>query len=244
MKNDPIAERFARETAEHAMTVLHDDGLYRHLRFQREWWQPPLLNKQRTGMYWFEIITAPGTLIFRGDGESFVFARVEDMFEFFRSPVGRINPSYWAEKLTSGRGDRESVRRYDREVFERVVKQAFVDAVREREAPAGLGRAVRSDLLEADDAYTEESAHRLLHEFSYYRNEKDRWRTSEVQRNPETGEYEVVQPPGPDFEFSDTWEWDLREYDWWFLWALHGIVWGIAQYDAARQASDVVAVAS
>ena len=28
-----IAERFKRETAGHQMTVLHDDGLYRHLRF-------------------------------------------------------------------------------------------------------------------------------------------------------------------------------------------------------------------
>ncbi|MCX4543831.1 hypothetical protein [Streptomyces sp. NBC_01565] len=28
-----IAARFARETAGHEMTVLHEDGLYRHLRF-------------------------------------------------------------------------------------------------------------------------------------------------------------------------------------------------------------------
>jgi hypothetical protein len=27
------ADRFAKDTAEHAMTILHSDGLYRHLRF-------------------------------------------------------------------------------------------------------------------------------------------------------------------------------------------------------------------
>jgi hypothetical protein len=29
-----IATRFAKDTATHRMTVLHDDGLYRHLRFE------------------------------------------------------------------------------------------------------------------------------------------------------------------------------------------------------------------
>lgn len=43
-----IAARFARDTAQHEMTVLHDDGLYRHLRFQRTYWQPPLLKQQRS----------------------------------------------------------------------------------------------------------------------------------------------------------------------------------------------------
>ena len=31
----------------------------------------------------------------------------------------------------------------------------------------------------------------------------------------------------------ETWEWDLREYDWQFLWCCWAIVWGIGQYRAA-----------
>ena len=35
---------------------------------------------------------------------------------------------------------------------------------------------------------------------------------------------------------SDIWEWDLRDYEWSFLWCCHAILLGIAQYDAARAA--------
>lgn len=36
-----IASRFARETSAHRMTVLHDAGLYRHLRFEAVFDQLP-----------------------------------------------------------------------------------------------------------------------------------------------------------------------------------------------------------
>jgi hypothetical protein len=45
----------------------------------------------------------------------------------------------------------------------------------------------------------------------------------------------------PDFQFFDVWEWRLRNYDWWFLWSLHAIVWGIGQYDASHGRPVVVA---
>ena len=94
---DPIAERFARETAKHRMTVLHDDGLYRHLRFTEmhlcndaEW-------RTTNGFYWFDLITWPGSLTINGDCGTYTFSRITDMFEFFRG-YG-INPQYWAEKV-------------------------------------------------------------------------------------------------------------------------------------------------
>jgi hypothetical protein len=93
------------------------------------------------------------------------------------------------------------------------VKRAFVDAVRSREAPAGLGKAVRADLLDTWDYVTEyeDGARQALEAFQF-----------------------------EGFRFEDTQEWNLRDYDWWFLWALHGIVWGIAQYDSAKKLSAVV----
>jgi hypothetical protein len=211
MTTTDISDRFAADTAEHTMTVLHDDGLYRHLRFQRTWWQPPLARQQTSGMYRFDLITVPGTLIFQGDGDSFVFSRIEDMFDFFRSNPDRkthqINPRYWSEKLTSGR---DKVMKYDQETFEARVKEAFVDAARYGGVPAGTGKALRRDVLEAD-TYYEQGAREALDTFEH-----------------------------EGFRFHDTWEWSFKDYDWWFLWACHGIVWGIAQYDASRVAASPV----
>jgi hypothetical protein len=210
-----IAERFARETADHRMTVLHDDGLYRHLRFR----------SPKNSFYWFDLITVPGSLIFRGDGQSFVFARLDDMFEFFRGPVGRINPHYWAEKLTSHQ--RDEVKCYDRDIFERQVREAVDDAVRDGSAPVGLVQAVQESLLDSEEIDYESGAREALRSFTFYKNPADCFDPRKQ----------------PDFQFHDTWEWDFRDYDWWFLWALHGIVWGIAQYDAAKPPAvrDVVA---
>lgn len=226
MSTQDVAARFTRETAQHEMTVLHDDGLFRHLRFKAP----------GSSMYWFELTTVPGSLIFRGDGQSFVFARLTDMFEFFRGPVGRINPMYWAEKLTSGR--EEGVRGYDRDLFERQVMEATGDAIRSGDAPTGLTSAVTREVLDPESGMTDEDAHRVLHEFSFYKNDKDRYGRHEQVND----HLEWVPAKRPDFQFSDTWEWDFRDYDWWFLWSLHAIVWGIAQYDAHH--AQVQAVAS
>lgn len=208
-----IRARFERETAEHEMTVLHDDGLYRHLRFRAP----------SHGMYWFDLITVPGSLIFQGDGESFVFRRIEDMFDFFRGPIGRINPHYWSEKLTDGE---DRVMRYDRELFEACVRQDIAG----RDDLPGLADAVQDEILDSEDLDYEESARRVVDEFRFYRNEADRH--GGMRRVD--GVMTWVPAKAPDFEFHDTWEWGVRDYHWWYLWALHAIVWGIAQYDASR----------
>ena len=63
---DYDVHRFLPDVAEHKLTVLHDEGLYRHLRFQ----------KPGTGFYWFDLITWPGNLAFKGDMGGFMFARI------------------------------------------------------------------------------------------------------------------------------------------------------------------------
>lgn len=198
-----IAERFASETTKHELTILRDDGLYRHLRFRAP----------GDSAYWFDLITVPGALIFQGDGESFVFRRIADMFEFFRSnpdrEITRINPHYWSEKLTNGR---RSVQVYSRETFEQIVAEHLADA---EERWPGIADGWK---LHADDPFDydlddEESARRAAADFSY-----------------------IAAGHDDAFAFSDTWEWDLKDYDWWFLWACFGIVWGIARYDEARKA--------
>ena len=67
-----VHERFKKDTAEHQMTVLRDDGLYRHLRFR----------KPGTGIYGFDIVTWPGYLAISGDMGASMFTRLEDMIQF------------------------------------------------------------------------------------------------------------------------------------------------------------------
>lgn len=212
-----IAKRFKAETAEHQMEVLHDDGLYRHIAFRHK-------GPNYSGYYWFDLITVPGALIFQGDGESFVFRRLQDMFAFFRGSAhqGRPNVQYWAEKLTDGR-DRVTV--YQQELLNRRVKEAVNEAV--VGAPKGhlegleaeVTREVLDELI-GDETYDR----KLVDDFAFYLNEDDRWKSDKH----------------PDFRFNDSFEWQCTDYDWWFLWACHAIVWGIAQYDE-RKAAPVVA---
>lgn len=183
----------------HEMTILHDDGLYRHLRCK----------SPDHGTYWFELITVPGSLTFRGDGESFVFARIQDMFDFFRSSRG-INPTYWSEKLTSAR---DAALKYDEESFRAQVWQHVREYGQEYR---GLAKAVQEHFFDGWSDYyigDEQQARQALDSFSY---------------SPD-GTY-----PRKPFTFGETWEWDFKGFDWWFLWACQAIVWAIAQYDAAK----------
>jgi hypothetical protein len=91
----PTEESFLKDTSQHQMHVLRDDGVYRHLRFRQA---------DSSNMF-FDIITYPNYLVYSGDMGCYVFSRLYDMFEFFRvrprDEPGRlhINLSYWAEKL-------------------------------------------------------------------------------------------------------------------------------------------------
>lgn len=198
-----IAARFARNTAKHVMTVHLDDGLYRHISFA----QP-----EHAWSYWFDIVTWPGNLHIRGDiSDSYTFNRVPDMFEFFRNPGSRINPHYWAEKLDGGR---PSAKVYSEERFRQLVVEHFVEQVKYCDAPRGLGKALRADVLSLDLS-NEREARDALESFQF-----------------------------ADFQFEDLWEWDFHDWDWSFLWACHAVVWGIGQYDAAKAAESARAEAA
>lgn len=88
-------QRFERDVADHVMTIVRDDGVDRHIKFRRA----------DDSYYWFEILTWPGALCIRGDCGTYVFSRLTDMFEFFRTDRGNdpnklyINEGYWCEKL-------------------------------------------------------------------------------------------------------------------------------------------------
>lgn len=195
---------FTRDTTAHQMTVLRDDGMYRHLRYA-----PPGSSPARC--CWFELVTWPGHLAVDGGMGAFTFARPggdEDLFPFFRQP--QINPMYWVQKVRAGQGTRE----YSETVFRQAVFGYFSHAARHEGTPKGLGRAIRTEILEDGDIWYEEGARHALDQFEY-------------------------QEPGTDpglepWRFSDVWEWDLRDWSYHYLWCCHAIRRGVELYDAAR----------
>jgi hypothetical protein len=183
-------EQFARNTANHRMTVLHDDGLYRHIRFERP----------DSSFYWFSLVTWPGYLAFVGDGNGFVFSRTPDMFEFFRGKY--INPDYWAEKIRDGR---DRVKTFSDSKFRQLVTEYVTE---QADQWPGLLAAVKADILD-EDLYGDETwARDLIESWGF---------------TPAGGTAR--------FRFTDTQEWDFRDYDPWYLWACHAIQWGIRYYD-------------
>ncbi len=223
------AERFRRDTAEHVMTVLHDDGLYRHLRCA----------KPDSSTYWFEVVTWPGALAFRGDMDGApVFSRVTDMFQFFRANGTEhgINPHYWAEKMPDGG---KSVRVYSEDQLRAKVAAALAEY--KEEFPR----------LKAD--------HSLAKSRYDVADWADRWpMKGSGPRDPgelttPAGARQIVTNHDEDGLLSfadgarqllreleaanvvaDTFEWDLTDWDWAYLWACHAIVWAIARYDEQR----------
>lgn len=85
-------DRFAATTTQHAMTILRDDGVYRHLRFAPG---------GQLAAYWYDLVTWPKHLVITGDMGTFMFARQHDMFTWFRQDLA-VNAGYWAEKLQAG----------------------------------------------------------------------------------------------------------------------------------------------
>jgi hypothetical protein len=150
--SDDVIERaakmFAVNTVGHELKILHDDGLYRHIR----------MGLPDSSLYRYELVTWPGHLAVGGDIDGYVFSRVEDMFSFFRGQ--QINPQYWAEKVQDGR---ERTRQYSEAMF----KATVMDELKRMPVPnmTDEQREARSELLEriADgDAHHPEGARELL----------------------------------------------------------------------------------
>lgn len=242
------AERFQHDTATHKMTVLRDDGLYRHLRFRRVVPSPKTGKPEFTSMYWFDLITWPGCLTVNGDCGTFTFTRTDDMFEFFRRNGNDhgINPGYWAEKAQAVNRD-GGLSRYSQERFRQHVVDYVTEAIRDGYAPRGIGRAVREEIFGEYAKWNtelEDDARRALEDFAF----GDTWTVECKCRERAEGlaegdafRWERQGHIGADhrvdikrvegFRFYDTWEWDLSDYDWQYLWCCHAIVWGIAQYN-------------
>lgn len=128
-RTNPYARQWAQfraSTTEHELTVLHDDGLYRHL----------YMGQPNTGMWSWNVITWPGYLTIVGDiGGGYTFVRLRDMLTFFDTSgygdyYGDGSPylqaDYWAEKLTHA--CRDSARSYDKDLVIQHVREYVAES--------------------------------------------------------------------------------------------------------------------
>lgn len=207
-------ERFDRETKGHKLEVLHNEGLYRHLRMRH-----PVRSE-----YWYDVITWPGNLAVRGDyGESYVFSRATDMFEFFAHELDRdgsisINPQYWAEKLTS----HDVSRKYDDDTFREEFKQQAEHLIEGQAIEPDQVERFRAEIeafLEMEDYFTADAAIHAVESFRFWNNE--RHEDHHLYRN------EAV-------EFDDCYEWigSCTVYEWGYLWACHAIMLAVREFYA------------
>lgn len=163
-----------------------------------------------TGIYWFDLLTWPGHLCITGDAsDGLVFARTEDMFAFFHgnsSADYRINPKYWAEKLQIP-GRSRAVEAYAEDLYVTKVREWIAEHAEEMEPDeaAEFRSEAEGDLLDDEVVGHEETAREALDLFTH-----------------------------KGLRVHETWEWNLKDWDYHYLWSCHAIVWGIEKYRAAE----------
>lgn len=190
-------ERFLQDVARHEIHVVRAEGLNRHIQFSRP----------NSGTYRFEIITWMGSLLIHGDCGTYVFSRIDDMFNFFRARQTHkdedyINPRYWAEKVDA-QDKHGKVYEFCQDTFQQVVVEHFRDLWRDSGKFKGRAesfRDLREDVLRMDnehDAYTALA--------NFYSN---------------------------GITFDEYWGLKFSRYTGRYIWNCYAIVWAIEQFDA------------
>jgi hypothetical protein len=249
-EHSETAARFAR----HTVKVLHEDGLYRHLRFEGPADRP-------ARRYPFELITWPYNLVVKA-GWTFHFDidATPDMFDLFRRTAfpGEINPGYWSEKVRAGRDEVEG---YDPDLLKweivTTVAQWMRDDLADRVWQQAKERGFNPEELDATPGLRRElsqqvrpewgAANRQLREavhehffsdFTEYNVEYE----SEAHRALADFSYRPEGYDGPyPYHFADWHEWRLKDYTPGFLHCCHAIRCGIDIYAAALAERKAVA---
>lgn len=204
---NPRAENYAlfkEFTANHRLEVVRDDGLYRHLR----------MSAPGTGIWHWEITTWPGHLAVTGDiADGHVFARLDDMFEFFRVPASKadyfsdgapsIDFGYWHQKLVA-QPKYGPAKRFDSSVFEACVRQ-------------------RLNEVRANEDLDDEEHQRLVTEAEVF-----------GENEFEAYQWLAKESNGP---LEDMLEHDFSSFDPHFLYACWAIVATIEAYDQTKEAT-------
>jgi len=208
MREECTREEFLNDVKDHQLNILLNNGVYRHL----------VIKKPGSSNHWFEIVTYPWKLVVSGDMGTWVFSRIEDMFCFFRSDDGKINRSYWAEKLQNGtHGCSDAAKVYDGDVY----KQRIIDHLEDYDLSDEHKELVLEELdtIDFDDGH---GVYREIYDFSV----------------DLSGSNHRSYKRDDLFTFQDVWEIDMKTYSYHYLWCCHAIVYAIQKYDEAMKAKD------
>lgn len=213
MNHGPTEESFLKDVATHEMTVIRDDGVNRHVQFKRP----------GTRCYQFNLITWPGYLCYCGDMGTYVFSRLDDMFQFFRTSENdwnfkkdglSTNPGYWSEKIMATDKD-GGHKEFDQERFIERVKKWRLDWIRDMKEE-GFSKDDRRELWEEIEqdvlSYSDDGEHALsarVYEFSH-RIGKRR------------------------FSFDDFFDGRGTRPTYHYLWCCFALAWGVQQYDKSK----------
>ena len=212
MNKNIIEESFLKDVADHKIEIIRDNGVNRHIRFRRD----------NSYAYGFDLITWKGHLCYTGDMGTYVFARIEDMFNFFimdKSDFNHshknklnINTGYWAEKVLSM--DRHGkIKEFSSELFEAAIKDYFESYFENTD-----------DVDEKEDCW-EEIESRVL---------------SYSEENEYAAMDAAIKFEHNGFEFVDFFETNCREYTLHYIWCLYAIVWGILKYRKLLVDTDLI----
>lgn len=209
---EEVYSAFERDVKDHAMTIVRDDGVNRHIRFK----------KPDTICMSFDLITWPGHLCYTGDMGTFVFTRTTDMFEFFRTDKGRINPGYWGEKLIASNchgahSQQSGAMEFSKDKFKAAIMEYLVEWIRsakesgrlDKDERRELWKEVVSDVIDGIDE-TPHGCQQIAHDFTFERN-------------------------GHSWYFQDLFERSFDEFTFHFLWCCYALAWGIGVYDAFKE---------
>ena len=247
-----VAARFASDTASHEMTVKHEDGLYRHLKF---------MNPEHGSFGAFELITWPYNLVVKA-GWTFHFDidATPDMFDVFRRTAlaEQINPGYWSEKVRAGRDEVEG---FDPDLLKGEIASTIAQWMRDdldnRIEAQGKARGftgkeifgksslrrrlsgqVRSEWMAANRQLRKAVHEHFFGDMADYNVEYE----SEAHRALHDFSY---RPEGDTSEypyyFADWHEWRLKDFTPGFLHCCYAIRHGIDLWDAARKPAEVAA---
>lgn len=236
--------RFLENTVDHEMSIIRDDGLYRHLRFMRS--EEAGKDGWRSA-YFYDLITWPGYLAIVGDAGDYLFSRIRDMFEFFELDRGGINPDYWAEKLRGpGRHD-EASRNFSPDKFRacvlewqrQVVEDGELGYIPDERTGTGPAREVLAYLDEVEFDCSEADIERVLafrEEVSWKLLGEDPWSEEDARRRLSEFSFSFERWSRRErLHVEEPWGWDFREWDGTFLWCCWAIATGIERYRAATR---------
>lgn len=207
---------FLRDIAGHTMQIQREDGVYRHIRF----------SVPGSSVYRFDLLTWPGHLCYTGDMGTYVFQRLEDMFEFFRTERRSgdklyTNYRYWSEKLVAVDASQRkgSATEFSEDKFRRVINEYRVGWMRNRnltkEQRRELWESVDDEVLCLIDDEGGDSARMAANRFC--------WRP------------EHFSIRGPEWSFTDLWDHNFEDYTHSFRWCCFALAWGIKTHDRAKE---------